>query len=302
MIKRVVIVGTGLLGCSLGLALKKYVNVEHIFGIDIHLENAKESFNLGIVDGYAAYQELLTKDTTKNTNVVTSTAQSMLKQADWVILAIPVCAIEQTMIDIRCFLKETALLSDLGSTKQNIVAYAQKHLSKQQCEQFIPLHPIAGSEKHGPSAAKVDLFLNKPLIITPFCTHASKYMEAIEVIWQKIGANISYMQASKHDDIFAAVSHLPHILAFALMQCILDKNQSHDYFRFIGSGFKDFTRIAASSPHMWTDIIMANQASILLHLDAYIENLHQFRSLIHGASSKDLFDVLSNCANQRKKL
>ncbi len=303
IIKRVVIIGTGLMGCSLGLALKKYAGVAHICGIDVNIANAKQSYDLGIVDAYASYTDII-----NNINMYND-VQNMLRQADWVILAIPVCAIEQTMLDIRTHLKHTAILSDLGSTKQNIIAYAQQHLSAKQCQQFIPLHPIAGSEKHGPSAANVDLFLGKPLIITPFCKHQSEHIACIKMVWKNIGVKILHMHAQEHDDIFAAVSHLPHILAFALMQCILDKDKNNkNYFDFVGSGFKDFTRIAASSPHMWVDIIKANQSAILLHLDAYINSLHQFRALIQDINKtpkdgeQDLFNVLLRCSTQRQKI
>jgi len=281
----VTIIGTGLLGCSLALSLKKNKLSKNIIGLDINDKHSKAAFDKGIIDEYCIY----------------TNHQSAIMHSDWIVLCVPVGTMAQTMADIAPFVSQHSIISDVGSTKQSTIQAAIKNLSATQLMRFIPLHPIAGSDKHGPNAAVNDLFVNKPLIITPL--NCNKEIDIINMqnLWQTIGSNVKCMSAKEHDDIFAVVSHLPHVLSFAFMDYLISLDNKDAYLDIAGSGFKDFTRIAGSSHIIWKDICFANKNAILQHLKSYIQNLNELYVTIENQDSK-LGDIFKKSSLERQKL
>jgi prephenate dehydrogenase len=296
MLNRIVVIGTGLIGCSIALATKQHKLSQHIAGIDINDDNLKQAHNLGIIDEYCNYND-------------DSSYKQLIQKADWIILCVPVGVMPEAFAKLAKYILPHTIISDVGSTKQDVIHAAQNHLTPAQLKQFIPLHPIAGSEKHGPQAGKADLFTNKILIITPISKdnyndnhEVNENILTIQNIWQQIGSKVVFMQASQHDDTFAMVSHLPHVLAFALMQYVLDTPNPDTYLELAGSGFKDFTRIAASSNIMWKDICIANKQAILQHLDGYIHTLQKLYNTIEQEQEHTLSEIFLQSAIARRKL
>jgi prephenate dehydrogenase len=287
--KNIVIIGTGLIGCSIALATKQNGLADYITGIDINIENAKQAYDLGIIHEYCGYDNQ-------------SMFEIFIKQADWILLCVPVGSMHDVFSKLANCIMPHTLISDVGSTKQDVIHAATQNLNIQQLKQFIPLHPIAGSEKHGANAANSKLFENKILVLTPLEGNNNNDVLKIQEIWHKIGSKVIYMNPEQHDDTFAMVSHLPHVLAFALMQYILDTPNSDTYLELAGSGFKDFTRIAASSNIMWKDICIANKQSILQHLDGYIHTLQKLYTTIEQEQENKLSDIFLQSAIARRKL
>ncbi len=287
--KNIVIIGTGLIGCSLALALKEHNIANNIAGIDISLEHLKQALELNIINAYAQYDDF-------------NNIEPLLQTADWIVLCIPVGAMPDAFKKISRCVNASALISDVGSTKQDVIVAAKNYLNNGQIKRFIPLHPIAGSENHGPKAASSSLFQNKSVIITPLELNSDTDVKKIQQIWEKIGSCVVYMDSQQHDDIFGMVSHLPHVLAFALMQYVLDTPNSDNYLELAGTGFKDFTRIAASSNIMWKDICMANKQSILQHLNGYIHTLQKLYITIEQEQENKLSEIFLQSAIARRKL
>jgi prephenate dehydrogenase len=201
------------------------------------------------------------------------------KQSDVIVLCVPVAQMRATFAAIEPHLAPKTLITDAGSTKGDVILAAKEVLGKKAC-QFVPAHPIAGGAQHGASAAKANLFFGKQVIICPLQENSPQDIALIEQFWQAVGALVKMLSSVQHDAIYAAVSHLPHILSYALMTSVINSEDAADKLDHIGAGFKDFTRIAASSPEMWRDICLANRTSILKELDQYLAIVQHLRKLI----------------------
>ncbi len=268
---KVVIFGAGLIGGSFALALKRAGAVREVVGVGRRRETLERAQALGIID--------------------TIGDAASVAGADLVLLAAPVAQTESLLRDMAPHLQPGTVVTDAGSTKSDVVAAARKALGS-KIAQFVPGHPIAGREQNGPEAALADLYVGKKVVITALPENKATDVQTIERAWQECGAVIHRLTAQEHDAVFAAVSHLPHLLAYALVNDIAVRDNQALLFQYAASGFRDFTRIAGSSPEMWRDIALANREALLAEIDAYIAQVTQLRTLLaddNGAAMEQMF-------------
>lgn len=283
--KKIVIFGVGLIGGSVALALKKAGSSAEIVGVGRSAESLQTALNLGVID------------------VASSNVATAVKNADVILIATPVAQTPDILSAIKPHLDSHSVITDAGSTKTDVLTYA-KNVLGDKAGQFVGGHPIAGAEKSGVTAAKADLYSNKNVILTPVPENSAEAINRVKALWQLCGANISDMTAATHDSVFAAVSHLPHLLAFALVDDIASRPNAEQLFSFAASGFRDFTRIAGSHPEMWRDISLANKTALLAELTAYQAELAQLKQLLEaedGAGLQALFERASNARNDWAK-
>jgi len=280
MFKKVVIVGVGLIGGSFALGLKAAGAVERIVGLERSPDALARARDLGIVDEIA------------------TAPQQALRGADLVLLAAPVAQTGAILASLAPWLEPYTIVTDAGSTKADVVAAARAALGG-RVHQFVPGHPIAGREKNGPDAAVADLYRGKKAVITPLPENAPAAIERVAGAWRACGAIVHILTPQDHDRVFAAVSHLPHLLAYALVDDIANKPHADLLFQYAASGFRDFTRIAGSSPEMWRDISLANQDALLAELDAYLAQLTHLRGRLAAGDGKSLEAVYANAQRAR---
>ncbi|MDP1523091.1 MAG: prephenate dehydrogenase/arogenate dehydrogenase family protein [Methylotenera sp.] len=286
--KKLVIFGVGLIGGSVALALKKSGganNALHIVGVGRSQESLNEALNLGVIDAYS--------------DALQANIHKAMEGADLVLIAAPVAQTASILQSIKPYLNNNTIITDAGSTKSDVLACAKEILGN-QFNQFVGGHPIAGAEKSGVTAAMADLFKGKNVVLTPTSETNIHAVASVAKFWQTCGANVSEMPAETHDSIFAAVSHLPHLLAFALVDEIASRPNAAQLFSFAASGFRDFTRIAGSHPEMWRDISLANKAALLGEINAYQDELSQLKQLLtndNGAGLQALFERASIARN-----
>lgn len=279
MFDKLVIIGVGLIGGSVALAARRASLARTIVGAGRNGEALHEALQLGVIDAAASVEDAV-------------------KDADFVLLAMPVGSMPGVMAAIAPNLPPHAIVTDAGSTKGDVVAAARAHMGDRlPC--FVPAHPIAGAEKSGVAAAKVGLFDGKNVVLTPLAENPADVVAKTEAFWCGCGANVTSMTPEVHDRIFAAVSHLPHVLAYALVEEIACRPNADQLFGFAAGGFRDFSRIAGSSPEMWRDICLANRDAILQELDAYIERLAGIRQLIETNDGNRLAKVFSHAREAR---
>ena len=284
---KIVIFGVGLIGGSVALALKKAAAAPKIVGVGRNIENLKTAIDLGVIDE------------------AESDIAKAVADADLVLIATPVAQTPKILEAIIPHLSAHTVVTDAGSTKSDIQAYV-KNASKQVTNpqhflsQFVGGHPIAGAEKSGVTAAKADLFIGKNVVLTPTENTSSEAIKLVRELWQSAGANVSEMTAQAHDQIFAAVSHLPHLLAFALVSDLANRPNAKQLFDFAASGFRDFTRIAGSSPEMWRDISLANKTALLSELEAYQAEISALQHLLKNEDSQGLQTMFEHASQARQ--
>ncbi len=284
MFNQILIIGTGLIGGSFALRLRQVGMLApgqgKILGMDRDLAHLQRAQQLGIIDAIA-------KDWT------------VIADSDLVVLAAPVAQTGPILQALAPYLQPGTIVTDTGSTKADVVSVARTVLGT-QFAQFVPGHPIAGREANGPDAALPNLYQGKKVVLTP-CQENSPHMLAkVAAAWQACGAIVHYLSPEQHDLIFAAVSHLPHLLAYALVDDIAHKPHADLLFQYAASGFRDFTRIAGSSSEMWRDISLANQAALLTELDAYMLQLQRLRGHLVAGDAKALQAVYANAQQARQ--
>jgi|SRR5450830_11841 len=277
---RVAIFGVGLIGGSFALALKKSVAVKQVVGVGRSQASLEVAKQLGIIDHIA------------------TSIEEAVTGADLILIAAPVAQTESILRSIQPFLQAQTIVTDAGSTKADVVAAARRALGD-KIAQFVPAHPIAGRELNGPQAALVDLYVGKKAVITRLPENAEDDVASVAWAWQQCGAIIHYLQPEQHDAVFAAVSHLPHLLAYALVDDIARKPHADTLFQYAASGFRDFTRIAGSSPEMWRDITLANRVAMLEELDSYMARLAELRAYLVQADSAGIESVYSRAQQAR---
>ncbi len=221
-----------------------------------------------------------------------------LAGADLVLLAAPVAQTEAILAALAPHLQPGTVVTDAGSTKCDVVASARRALGG-KIAQFVPGHPIAGRETNGPEAAIDDLYVGKKVVLTALDENAAVDVERVAAAWRACDAIIHRLTPQEHDKVFAAVSHLPHLLAYALVDDIANKPHADLLFQYAASGFRDFTRIAGSSPEMWRDISLANQSALLTELDAYLAQLTGLRARLAAGDGAGLERVYSNAQHAR---
>jgi len=283
MIQKLAILGVGLIGGSFALALKRAGMVESVIGYGRSRENLQAARSLGVLDAIA------------------ETPGAAVAQADAICLAAPVGALPALLTEIAPYLRADALITDVGSTKQDVIFAARAALGEHMA-QFVPGHPIAGAEDSGAAAARPELFHGKSVILTPLPENRAEAVAEVSGWWQACGAEVTEMEAVNHDRIFAAVSHLPHLAAFALVAELAERPEAALFFQHAGSGFRDFTRIAASHPEMWRDIALANQGALLDEIDRYQEALARLRQLLESGDGAALHALFQRAATARRTL
>jgi len=280
--ERVAIIGVGLIGGSFALALRAAGVCSRIVGAGRNQANMASALSLGVVDE------------------VEVDAARAVDGADLVLLAAPVAQFPQLFANIAEALGPQALLTDAGSTKQDVVAAARARLGD-RIAQFVPSHPIAGGELSGVSAAKAALFQGKRVVLSPLQENSEAAVNAIDSAWRACGARVYRMDPQEHDAVFAAVSHLPHLLAFALVHEFGERADAARLFGYAGGGFRDFTRIASSHPEMWRDICISNRASLLAELDRYIARLHTLRAPLEAGDGAAIERVFTEAREARQR-
>jgi prephenate dehydrogenase len=221
------------------------------------------------------------------------------KQSQVIVLCVPVAQMRATFTALEPFLEAHTLITDAGSTKGDVILAAKEVLGKKAC-QFVPAHPIAGGAQHGAAAAKADLFEGKQTILCQLQENAKVDVELITQFWVSTGARVRKIGAVQHDAIFAAVSHLPHVLSYALMVSVMNSEDAQEKLQHAGAGFRDFTRIAASSPEMWRDICLANRTAILKELDQYLSVAGHLRELIANEDAAGLEKAFAKASKARQ--
>ena len=273
-IGRLVVVGVGLIGGSLALALRAKDAVREVVGVGRSQRNMDDALRLGIID--RAETDL----------------RIALHGADVVLVATPVAQMPRVFAEIAPALEPQTLVTDGGSTKQDVIAAARAAFGA-RIHQFVPGHPIAGTEQTGASAAFPELFRNRKVVLTPLPENPQSAASMVRAMWETTGATVIDMSAERHDAILAAVSHLPHLLAFGLVEELALRPDAADYFRFAAGGFRDFTRIASSSPEMWRDIALANRSFLLDELQRYRGQLERLEQLVASADGDALFRLFA---------
>lgn len=277
--RKVVIFGVGLIGGSFALALARARAVEKggLIGFSRTATYQKKSAVLQRIVDHSGTQEDL---------------GDKLDDADLILLALPVGQTANILALIRPHLKDRTIITDAGSTKSDVVTAARKVLGERVC-QFVPGHPIAGAELSGPEAANAELFQNKRAVLTPLPENSKASVARVRQAWELCGAAVSEMTPQQHDEVFAAVSHLPHLLSFALVHDIAQRDNREQLLSFAAGGFRDFTRIAASSPEMWRDICMANREALLRELRQYADELHVLYRALDNNDATKLEEIFS---------
>jgi prephenate dehydrogenase len=242
-----------------------------------------------------------TLERAKSLGIIDSASMSVadaVAGADLVLVAAPVAQTEAILASIAPHLQPGTVVTDAGSTKTDVVAAARTALGD-KIAQFVPGHPIAGREQNGPEAAIVDLYVGKKTVLAPLPENTPQSIELVAAAWQRCGAIIHRLTPEEHDKVFASVSHLPHLLAYALVDDIARKPHAALLFQYAASGFRDFTRIAGSSPEMWRDITLANQTALLNELDGYMEQLAAMRALLAEQNGSGIEAVYANAQRAR---
>jgi prephenate dehydrogenase len=274
LFQRVVVIGVGLIGGSFALALKQAKACNQVVGVGRNPANLKLALDRGLIDS------------------AQSDPARAAEGADLVLVASPVGQFPKIFAAVAGALKPGAILTDAGSTKRDVVKAARAALKK-KIGQFVPAHPIAGAEKSGAAAANAELFRGRRVVITPLKENAAEAVEKVTQAWSSCGARCSQMSPDQHDSVFAAVSHLPHFLAYALVHEFNGRKNANELFSFAAGGFRDFTRIASSHPEMWRDICVANADRLGAELASYTKKLASMKKLLtrrDGKALEKLFD------------
>ncbi|WP_017926433.1 prephenate dehydrogenase/arogenate dehydrogenase family protein [Thioalkalivibrio sp. HL-Eb18] len=264
MIERLVIFGVGLIGGSLALALREAGAVREVVGCSRNADNLREAERLGVIDRWT-----------------TSVAEAA-EGADIGVLAVPLGAMGPLARDLAGCWPEDSPLTDVGSSKQAVIDAVTEGFGTTP-RQFVPGHPIAGTEKSGVTAAFPGLFRDRLVILTPADATNPMASDRIAQMWQATGARVEFMTPAHHDRVLAATSHLPHVLAYTLVASLSDMSERDEIFHYAAGGFRDFTRIASSDPVVWRDICLANRAAILEVIERYQGDLEQLRGMIESA-------------------
>lgn len=275
-IDKLVVVGVGLIGGSFALALREQHLVKQVIGIGRSRENLEAALRVGIIDA-------------------TADRHDAVRDADLVFVATPVAQMAGVLKRIAPHLSEHSIVTDGGSTKQDVIAAARQALGM-RFSRFVPGHPIAGTENSGAAAAFATLFRERKVVLTPDADTDRAAIKRVADLWHACGAEVRQMPAARHDAIFAAVSHLPHVLAFALVEELASRPEAEEFFAYAASGFRDFTRIAASDPEMWRDVCLANRESLRVELTRYRAKIERIDALLahgDGASLEQLFEAAS---------
>ncbi len=282
MFKQVTFIGMGLIGGSLARVMREHNLCTHIVGNSRSEASMHKALDIGLVD--AIYAE----------------PADAVRNADLVVLAMPVSFTEQTLQAIVHHLPDDCIVTDVGSVKVEVQKSAEKILGA-KVKNFVAGHPVAGSERSGVEAGRSDLFINHKVILTPTSETSSSALDKIDTLWRKAGADVIHMDLHEHDRVLAATSHLPHLLAYALVDSLAASKDGENIFRYAAGGFKDFTRIASSDPKMWRDIFLGNKSETLKAVEAYKNTLDQFSAAIQNDDGDTLMGAFTRAKSARDR-
>ncbi len=281
-IDKLVVCGVGLIGGSVALALRRARLVNRIVGVGRRPEPLAMARQLGVID-----------------EIATDWADA-LDGASMVLLAMPVGQMDAVAAAIAPHLAPGTIVTDAGSTKRDVIEAIYRHLGAHLAT-VVPAHPIAGAEKSGPAAAQAELYRGRKVVVTPLPENAPEAVARVRDMWAACGAVLHEMSPQEHDRVFAAVSHLPHLLAFGLVHDLAGRANAEQLFSYAASGFRDFTRVAGSHPEMWRDICLANRHSLLAELDAYLSELAYLRALLMDGNGPSLEAVFADASRARNE-
>lgn len=282
MIEKLAVIGVGLIGGSLALALREAGAVKEVVGCGRGEANLRLARSLGIVDHY------------------TQDVAEAVRGADRVLLAVPLGAMRQTLQAMRDHLSPQAVVTDAGSVKGSVVDDLRAVFGEPPGF-FVPGHPIAGTERSGAEAAFASLYRNRRVILTPLPETEAAALAAVEAMWRQCGAEVTCMSVTHHDEILAATSHLPHMLAFSLVDSLARLKENDEMFRYAAGGFRDFTRIASSNPVMWRDICLANRIPLDAMLKRFADELRELASLLEQGDGEGLLAIFERAKQARDK-
>ena len=280
MFNQLGLIGCGLMGGSFALALRRSGLVKRVVGYSKSPSTTERAKKLGVID------------------IAAESALLAVSGSDIVLIAVPVAATEATFKAIRHLIEPGVLLMDVGSTKADVVESARRIL-KDNITCFVPSHPIAGKESGGVESADAALYNGRPVILTPVAGTSPELLQKATDVWAAIGSQVLHMTPQNHDAAFAAVSHLPHLLAFAYFNSIANQPAGRDYLSLAGPGFRDFTRIAASNSEVWRDILIANRAELSNQLTLFRESLALFEELMKSADVDALESMIREVSDAR---
>ena len=284
MVRQLGVIGCGLMGGSFALALRHAQQVQRVVGYSRSSEARQQALSIGVIDVAAE-----------------SVAQAVMG-SDVVLVAVPVAATEETLREVGLHLDAHALCMDVGSTKVQVMEAAERALgSRWDC--FVPAHPIAGKELAGVGHADAQLYRDRLVVLTPTAnasTGVAARLDRARELWRAVGARVEIMTAQAHDDAFAAVSHLPHLLAFAYMKGLMDQPERHEFLRRAGPGFRDFSRIAGSDAVVWRDILLSNSQATLAQLAEFRQALDQFERWLRAGQGSELQGAIEAVATERR--
>ncbi|WP_434458533.1 bifunctional prephenate dehydrogenase/3-phosphoshikimate 1-carboxyvinyltransferase [Stutzerimonas urumqiensis] len=281
LVGRLVVVGLGLIGGSFAKGLRERGLCREVVGFDLDSQSRQLAVELGVVDRCA------------------ETLEEACRDADVIQLAVPILAMERLLEALAAFDLGDAVLTDVGSAKGNVVRCA-KHLCERMQARFVPGHPIAGSEQSGVTAAKGSLFRRHKVILTPLAHTDPSALALIDSLWRALDADVEHMEVEHHDEVLAATSHLPHLLAFGLVDSLARRHENLEIFRYAAGGFRDFTRIAGSDPVMWHDIFLANREAVLRTLDTFRGDLDALRAAVDQGDGHQLLGVFTRARAARE--
>ena len=278
---KVLIFGVGLIGASFARGLKAAHAVDDVVGFGRTPKSLKVAYDLGIIDE------------------VGINPGADVREADLILVATPVGQMPEIFQRIAPYLGDQTIVTDAGSTKADVVEAARVAFG-QRIRQFVPGHPIAGAETSGAEASRADLYQGRKVVLTPLLENSVEDIEKVKRAWELCGADVCVLDADTHDRVFAAVSHLPHLLAYALVDEFAKRGNADQLFDYAAAGFRDFTRIAGSNPEMWRDISLANRMSLIVELDRYNAALMRLRQALVNSDGDALTEIYGNARDKRQ--
>lgn len=280
VLNKVTIIGVGLIGGSFAKGIKQLGLAKEVHGFGHNQANLETAMELGVVDSFS-----------------TDIAMAM-QDCDLVLLAVPLGAMQPVLESIKPFISERTIITDAGSAKQSVIDAVEQVFAELPVN-FVPGHPIAGKEKSGVTAADAQLYVDHRVILTPTENSSASAIETVRSLWSALGANVEIMSAGFHDEVFAATSHLPHLLAFALVEMLHEHPELGNVFKYTAGGFRDFSRIASSDPTMWRDISVFNSAAISKWLIEYRDYLDEMIPLVANKDSDALYQLFATAKDAR---
>jgi len=282
VIERLAIIGVGLIGGSLARALRAAGVVGQVTGCGRSVENLALAFDLGVIDAYTHDPAVAVRD------------------ADMVFLAVPLGAMRPTLERVRDHLRPAVVITDGGSVKGSVVADAREVLGR-ALSRFVPGHPIAGTERSGVAASFPELYQNRRVILTPLAETDADALANVRAMWEAAGAKVAHMDVAHHDEVLAATSHLPHMLAFGLVDALARRPDNDEIFRYAAGGFRDFTRIASSNPVMWRDICIANKEALSTMLGRFGEEMTDLADTVRRGDGEHLLEIFLRAKQARDR-